>query len=144
MSFMRASYPSAPRRPTPPPDAANYAPCPNARRGAMNHWTGLAAEDAAARLYAARGCAILDRRRRRPEGEIDLIVRDRDVIVFVEVKRRGGPIDRDPVSPRQWRRLEAAAQRYMVDAETGGAPCRFDVALVGADGAVEVIDNARC
>lgn len=113
------------------------------RRGATSHNAGLAAEDIAARDAARRGCAVLARRRRCAAGEIDLILRDGDAVVFMEVKRRSKPISEDPVTPAQWRRLENAALQYMLEAETGVAPLRFDLAIVGADGAVEVIKNAR-
>ncbi|MEO0360164.1 MAG: YraN family protein [Pseudomonadota bacterium] len=142
MGFARHDFdaPAAlsPAPASPPQDAGR------ARRGLANHRLGLAAEEAAARAYRRAGAAVLARRRRRPEGEIDLILRDGDVLVFAEVKRRRGPVDRDPVGETQWRRLEAAAQRYMVEAQTGDLPCRFDLVLVDATGAVEVIDNARC
>ena len=68
----------------------------------------------------------------------------RGMLVFVEVKRRRRPIVDDPVGEAQWRRLEATALRYMMEAETGDAPMRFDLALVGADGVTEVTRNARC
>lgn len=114
-----------------------------ARRGARAHQAGLAAEEAAARAYQRRGGAVLARRWRAPEGEIDLVVRLGEGLVFVEVKARAArPVD-DPVGERQWRRLEAAAQRYMMLAETGATPLRFDLALVGPDGAIEIVENAR-
>lgn len=113
-------------------------------RGAAAHRAGLAAEDAVAKRYGRAGAAVLAKRWRCPFGEIDLIVREPDGLVFVEVKRRARAIEDDPVGERQWRRLEAAAQYYMLRAETGDAPMRFDLAVVGADGAIEVIKNARC
>lgn len=116
-------------------------------RGGTSHRAGLAAEDAAARWYADAGGAILARRWRCPEGEIDLIVRDGDVIVFAEVKHRStsGPngLADDPVTPRQWQRLENAANRYIMTAVTGDAPVRFDLVLVDGTGQVTVTRNAR-
>ncbi|SDZ89535.1 YraN family protein [Rubrimonas cliftonensis] len=119
------------------------AAAPRARRGGRNHRAGLAGEDAAARFYESRGAEVLARRWRAPEGEIDLIVRDGGVIAFVEVKSGRGALRRDAIGPRQWARLEAAAVRYMLHAETGDAPVRFDAAFVGPDGAVDVVENAR-
>lgn len=113
------------------------------QRGARSHQAGLAAEDAAARLYQARGGAILARRWRCPAGEIDLIVRLKDCLVFAEVKRRSGVVDHDPVSPKQWRRLEAAAETYILRAETGQTPLRFDLVIVDAAGGARMIENAR-
>lgn len=114
------------------------------RRGATSHQAGLAAEDAVARRYASLGAGILARRWRCPHGEIDIIARDGDGLVFIEVKRRSQPIEDDPVGERQWRRLEMAAETYMFTAETGETPVRFDLAVVGVDGAIQVITNARC
>lgn len=114
-----------------------------ARRGAQSHQAGLAAEDIAAEAYRTQGGAVLARRWRCPAGEIDLIVRLEDCLVFVEVKRRSGVVDQDPVSPKQWRRLEAAAETYILRAETGRTPLRFDFVIVDKAGAATIIENAR-
>lgn len=112
-------------------------------RGAASHRAGLAAEEAVAKVYARAGAAILARRWRCAAGEIDLIAREPDALVFIEVKRRAAPIEDDPVSPTQWRRLEKAAEMYIVTTETGDLPLRFDLALALSDGTVEIIKNAR-
>ena len=113
------------------------------QRGATSHRAGLAAEEIAARWYVERGGAILARRWRRPEGEIDLIIRDGETIVFAEVKKRGRETTEDPVTPTQWQRLENAANAYIITAATGDAPVRFDLVLVNEIGAVTVTRNAR-
>lgn len=51
---------------------------------------GHAAEDAAAALLEAHGYRIVGRNVRLPGGEIDIIARDGNVVVFVEVKARAG------------------------------------------------------
>lgn len=114
-----------------------------AARGARSHQAGLAAEDIAARAYKTRGGAILARRWRCPAGEIDLIIRLADCIVFAEVKHRPKGIEDDPVSPTQWRRLEAAAETYIVRAETGQTALRFDLVIVDGSGAALIYENAR-
>jgi putative endonuclease len=116
------------------------------RLGRTNWQSGAAAEDAAARHYAARGGAVRARRLRTPEGELDLVVEQAGVVIFVEVKRRARDHFDSPVSERQWQRLENAALHYMmrVQNETGVQPaCRFDVALAGPDGRLRIIENAR-
>ncbi len=118
------------------------------RAGRVAGLAGRAAEERARRWYERRGATILAERWRAGRefggGEIDLIARDGDVIVFVEVKaRRTCAHAAEAISPAQWRRLEAAALRFMVDAKTGEADMRFDVALCGRDGCMEVIENAR-
>ncbi|HKC56191.1 MAG TPA: YraN family protein, partial [Vicinamibacterales bacterium] len=49
---------------------------------------GISGEDLACDELRRRGYAILDRRYRTRFGEIDIIARDGDTIVFVEVKAR--------------------------------------------------------
>ena len=51
---------------------------------------GRAAEDAAAALLEAHGYRIIGRNVRLPGGEIDIIAREGDTVVFVEVKARAG------------------------------------------------------
>ena len=116
-------------------------------RGRRNFFSGAAAEDQVAREYQRHGAKIRDRRCRTPEGEIDIVGQIGDILVFVEVKKRkNNTIPDASVSQRQWQRLENAALHYMMEyqKETGVQPfCRFDVALTGQDGAVQIIENAR-
>lgn len=114
-----------------------------AARGRRAHHAGLAAEDAAARRYEALGGVVEARRWRCAEGELDLVVRLGGTLVFVEVKAGKGAPRRDLITPRQWSRLEAAALRYMMQAQTGDAASRFDAVFIGPDGAIEVVENAR-
>lgn len=109
------------------------------------HLGGLSAEDQAARAYQRRGAEILARRHRSEAGEIDLILREGETLVFVEVKHRRRNAA-ESISDRQWRRLGLAASQYMLAHSDKTGPvreCRFDAALVGADGSLEIIENAR-
>lgn len=110
--------------------------------GLGRHLGGLAAEEAALRLYEAEGAELVARRWRCPEGEIDLVVRAGAVLIFVEVKaRRHRDSAAGAISPAQWRRLQAAASRFLAEAGDG-AECRFDVVVVDRGGQVERIENA--
>jgi putative endonuclease len=51
---------------------------------------GAAAETLAARFLAQRGLTIVERNWRRRCGELDLVARDGDTLVFVEVRLRRG------------------------------------------------------
>lgn len=117
------------------------------RRGRGGHLSGLAAEEQVARFYERRGAELLARRWRGEGGEIDLILREGDLIVFVEVKQRRARAGlHEAITERQWRRLGSAAEEYMLGPGrlTGAIRgCRFDAALVGADGRIEIIENAR-
>lgn len=113
-------------------------------RGETGYRAGLAAEDAVARDYERRGLPVVARRWRGQSGEIDLIARDGDTIVFIEVKA-SRDFDRalSHLGPRQVARLCAAAEEYAGAHEAGSlTEMRFDVALVDRQGAVRVIENA--
>ncbi|MDQ2909384.1 MAG: YraN family protein [Candidatus Eremiobacteraeota bacterium] len=96
---------------------------------------GRDAEEAAAAYLTSLGLRILGRNVRGPSGEIDIIARDGETIVFVEVKARRslacGPA-LDAVDLRKRRRLRAAAADYLQFAPPY-ARARFDVLAI--DGA---------
>jgi putative endonuclease len=94
--------------------------------------TGLSAETRAAAYLMAKGYRILAKRFRTPHGEIDLVARRRNVIVFVEVKARAS-LDEAAyaVTPRQQRRIIDAAQGWlMAHPEHAEFDMRFDAMLI--------------
>ncbi|KIC32680.1 YraN family protein [Leisingera sp. ANG-S5] len=113
-------------------------------RGARAHLAGEAAEEIVARHYENRGYSVAERRWRGAGGEIDLILRGPDGLVFVEVKHSAtiaGAALR--ISPRQAERIYASAGQYLENEPLGQlTPVRFDAALVDGTGAVEIIENA--
>jgi putative endonuclease len=109
---------------------------------ARSHHTGLAAEEMVARGYVTEGGRVRATRWRCREGELDLVVELPSEIVFVEVKARRSHAA-EAVSPRQWRRIGAAASRYLAEMTDGSVPCRFDLALVDRAGRTERIENAQ-
>ncbi|AON57070.1 YraN family protein [Herbaspirillum seropedicae] len=91
--------------------------------------TGEAAEQQALTHLRQQGLQLLERNYRCQGGEIDLIMREGDTVVFVEVRARasasyGGAAA--SVTPAKQRRLILAAQRWL-QAQAGTPPCRFDV-----------------
>ncbi|HEY0218914.1 MAG TPA: YraN family protein [Afipia sp.] len=94
--------------------------------------TGISAESRACVLLLAKGYRILARRFRTPHGEIDVVARRRDVLVFVEVKARAALDDAAyAVTPRQCQRITAAAQAWlMTHPHHANLDCRFDAILV--------------
>ena len=112
--------------------------------GATGHHAGLAAEESIARDYERRGQPISDRRWRGAAGEIDLVARDGDTLVFIEVKK-ARDFDRAAarITPRQTARLFAAAEEYAATQPMGAlSDMRLDVALVDGQGGLRVIENA--
>ena len=94
--------------------------------------TGLSAESCAAAYLIAKGYRILARRFRTPHGEIDIVVRRRNLIAFVEVKARAS-LDEAAfaVTPRQQARIINAAQAWLVaHPEHAEFELRFDVVLI--------------
>jgi putative endonuclease len=94
--------------------------------------TGLSAESRAAAFLMAKGYRILAKRFRTPYGEIDLVARKRNMIVFVEVKARAS-LDEAAyaVTPRQQARIIDAAQGWlMAHPEHAEFELRFDAMLI--------------
>ena len=77
---------------------------------------GVMGETAACDHLCRKGMEMLDRRYRSPHGEIDLIMLDGEVLVFVEVKTRRNDTygdASDAVTPMKMRRLIFAAEAYI-------------------------------
>ncbi len=94
--------------------------------------TGLSAESRAAAWLIARGYRILARRFRSRVGEIDIIVRRRNLVAFIEVKARASLDDAAyAVTPQQQQRIIAAAQAWLVqNPQFERHELRFDAILV--------------
>ena len=94
---------------------------------------GKAGEDLAADELERRGYEILARRWRHRSGEIDIVARDGDALVFVEVKARE---DRDfgdaaeSVTMRKRQTIVRLARMYAAEARWIDRPCRFDVVTI--------------
>ncbi|MCL7941094.1 YraN family protein [Halomonas sp. ATCH28] len=93
---------------------------------------GGAIERLAARWLMARGLALEASNQHAKGGEIDLVMRDGQVLVFVEVRHRadrrhGHPLE--TVTAAKQRRLIRAA-RFYLHRNGLSCPCRFDVLAV--------------
>jgi putative endonuclease len=112
-----------------PPRQVRPAPRPE-RQAAFR--VGISAESRAAAFLMAKGFRILARRWRSPFGEIDIIARRRQLLVFAEVKARASLDEAaESVSERQRRRIAAAAEVWLA-ANPGEIvrDIRFDAILV--------------
>lgn len=95
---------------------------------------GRAAEDAACEELRRAGYQILERNVRLAGAELDVVARDGDAVVFVEVRsrssrRRGAPLE--TIGWEKQRRVARAAAAYLARHRLEGVPARFDV--VGVD-----------
>ncbi|NKW77967.1 hypothetical protein HGD90_00875 [Rhodobacteraceae bacterium R_SAG7] len=117
----------------------------NARaRGQNAYIAGAAAEEIAIRAYLARGLTLAKSRWRGPHGEIDLILRDGETVIFAEVK---SSTTRDKaaarIKPAQMQRVFNSAGAFLEGEPLGQlTPARLDVVLVWGAGEVEIIENA--
>ena len=116
------------------------------RCGAAGKPAGQCAGGVGARDGRRRGASIVARmhRWRGLSGEIDVIARDGDAVVFIEVKQsKTHALAVEHLCERQMQRICRAASEYL-----GGEPdglntsSRFDVALVDAQGRIEILPNA--
>ena len=114
------------------------------RRGRVSYHAGLSAEEVVVRHYAGRGARPVETRWRGEAGELDLVLRDGDGLIVVEVKAaRSHAGAAAALSPRQAARILSAGAEYLGGQPLGQlTPVRFDLAVVDRSGRVEVIENA--
>src|SRR5207245_1534118 len=94
---------------------------------------GKTGEDLACRELERRGYVIIARRYRRRGGELDIIARDGQTLVFVEVKAREGCAFGAPaeaITPFKRRRIVQIALDYVMRHHLSDRPCRFDVVSI--------------
>ena len=109
---------------------------------------GVHGEVLAARHLAQLGLTIVERNVRLPGGEIDLVAREADELVFVEVKTRIGDDSTAPdvaVTAAKLARLERLATAYVARAGDEDAPWRVDVVaiVIERSGRVLRLDHLR-
>jgi putative endonuclease len=109
---------------------------------------GKTGEDLACGELKRRGYAILARRYRLRGGELDIIARDGDTMVFVEVKARQERAfgeAAEAVSAVKRRRISRLAIEYALRHGLSNRPCRFDVVSIHLESGrpvIEVFQNA--
>ena len=98
---------------------------------------GARVERAASALLQRKGLIEVAANARYRDGELDLVMRDGDTLVFVEVRHRrsdghgGGAAS---VDTGKRRRLVRAAQRFLLEhPRLAELPCRFDVVEASGD-----------
>jgi putative endonuclease len=105
-------------------------------------------EDLALKKVKKLGYRCIARNYRCPLGEVDLIARDGDTLVFIEIKtRRGRSLEyaKEAVNQRKRRQLSKVALAYMKANGFEDASARFDVVVTNLNGGkqeIEVVRNA--
>jgi|SRR5581483_371335 len=97
---------------------------------------GQRAEDLAVEFLQAQGLEILERNFRRRLGELDIVAREGDTLVIVEVRTRAsdryGGAAASVDSRKQLRLVRAAEQLLQQRRDLARLPARFDVITVSA------------
>ncbi len=106
--------------------------------------TGKFGESLAADFLKTKGYEILERNYRFGHGEIDLIAKDKESIVFVEVKYRkslkyGYP--ENAISKRKIAQVKKIAEAYLHENEIYDVECRIDVITILKNSAGKLIFN---
>ena len=95
-----------------------------------NRETGRLAETLATKALMEKGYSILESNFSNRYGEIDIIAKDKDILVFVEVKAKKGTefgLPEEMISPYKLRKVRNMATIYM---KGDILPCRIDVVAV--------------
>jgi len=111
--------------------------------------SGKHAEDLACDYLHQHGLRVLERNYHTRFGEIDLVMRDHDTTVFVEVRYRRDTNIVDPLSSIDWRKqakLTRTAHYYLQQHKQHAlAPARFDVVAItdhGTQNHIQWVKNA--
>jgi putative endonuclease len=112
---------------------------------------GAIAEHRATHLLVERGYAIVERNWEhrvdgRKTGELDIIARDGDCLVFVEVRSRTDAEHGDAIETidrRKQTRIARLAERYLVEREPEYESIRFDVVALTGDRLELYVDAFR-
>ena len=103
-------------------------------------------EQTAGEYLEEQGYEIICFNYRCRTGEIDIIAKDGEYLVFCEVKYRTGPGKGSPleaVDARKQRKIFQAAMYYLTEHHISDVPCRFDV--IGIEGTrIQLVKNAFC
>lgn len=95
-----------------------------------NRQTGRMAEELASKALIEKGYLILESNFYNRYGEIDIIAKDKDILVFVEVKSKIGAefgLPEEMISSYKLRKVKNMALIYM---KGENLPCRIDVVAV--------------
>lgn len=110
----------------------------------MSLAVGHSAEHTARRFLETNGLQFLEKNYRCKAGEIDLIMKDQDQTVFVEVRYRKADdfgTAAETISRQKQLKIIRAAKHYLIfNEQYEKISCRFDV--VTFDGKIEWIPNA--
>lgn len=121
-----------------PPEPAAAMP-----GGTLRHW----AEEVALTFLESRGLRLLAANHTEKGGELDLVMKDGEETVFVEVRQRrarGYGSAAESLDARKIRRLRRTARLFLLrHYGREDVPCRFDAVLVSGDAGSHSVRHVR-
>jgi putative endonuclease len=108
---------------------------------------GTDSESRAVNYLKKHGYKIIKRNYRTKYGEIDIIAKDGNTLVFIEVKARMSKAynPKEAVTTNKKRKISMVALYYMKNTHQMDAKARFDVVSIGPEDnimGIEIIKNA--
>lgn len=112
--------------------------------------TGILGEQLACEFLGSNGYQVIETNYRCPQGEIDIVARQQDTLVFIEVRTRtsrkfGGP--EESITPVKMQKLRTVADHYGQNHKNLPEARRIDVVAIemnkrGRATRIELIENA--
>lgn len=112
----------------------------------MSRIKGHEGEERATAFLVERRFRILERNYHTRFGEIDIVAKDGEETVFVEVKQRSSEAfgsGLEAIGQKKQERLTAAIEEYRQEHLTENDPVRFDVVSIYPDGSVEYLKGVE-
>ena len=97
---------------------------------------GNRAEKMALNFFKQRGFKLIEKNYHCRFGEIDIIMQDKDYLVFIEVRYRrsdkfGGALA--SVNQNKQSKLRRSAEHYLIRHKRSDDPCRFDILAINGE-----------
>ena len=116
----------------------------------MRRQTGMLGEKIACDFLGKNGYEIIANNYRCPDGEMDIIARERDTLVFIEVRTKRSRVFGSPeesITPLKKEKLRAVAEHYLQSLNSLPVSWRIDLVAVEMDWKnkvtrIEIIENA--
>jgi putative endonuclease len=110
-----------------------------------NRKIGKTAEIFACKFLKQQGLKLVIQNFYSRFGEIDLVMKDEDTLVFVEVKQRQSSLDNaiESITPSKQKKLVLTAQYYL-SKTSNNSNCRFDVIAINGDNQINWLKNVIC
>lgn len=107
---------------------------------------GLAGESSAEHYIRQLGWTILENNYHSRFGEIDIIAKDKNEIVFIEVKTRTNTtygLPHESVTPQKLKRIQKTALLYLLQHRLEKVNYRFDVISISTTNKESPIDHMK-